>query len=94
MTHPAKHPKSKSEFYDQIENTPIISNLDTPLSPKVRSYIEECVKLCQPDDVYVCDGSEAENTQLIKLLEKKGTIEPLTKYINWLVIFPLHMVSY
>lgn len=85
MTHAAKNPKSKNEYYDQIGNTPVISQLNTPLAPRVRSYIEECVKLCQPDDVYVCDGSESENNQLVKLLAKKGTIEPLPKYINWLV---------
>lgn len=84
-THAAKSPITKNDYYDQIAGVPIISHINIPLAPKVRSYIEECVKLCQPDDVYVCDGSEAENNHLIKLLVKKGTIEALPKYFNcWL----------
>lgn len=74
---------SKYETYDRIADTPVISHLNVPLAPKVRVFIEEAVRLCRPDDVYICDGSEAENKQLLKLLEKRGTIQQLSKYENW-----------
>lgn len=78
-------PSSKYDTYDRIADTPVYSNINTPLAPKVRNYLEEAIRLCRPDDVYICDGSEAENAQLLKLLQNKGTIEPLTKYENcWL----------
>ena len=53
------------------------------LSPKIQQYIEEQVKVCQPDSVHVCDGSEAENQALLTLLEKAGRIQKLPKYDNW-----------
>lgn len=83
VTHAAKSPSSKYETQDRIADTAVISNTSTPLAPKVRAFIEEAVRLCRPDVVYICDGSEAENEQLLKLLESKGSIEKLTKYENW-----------
>ncbi|OXU28699.1 hypothetical protein TSAR_007135 [Trichomalopsis sarcophagae] len=85
VTHAAKSPSSKYETQDRIADTPVINNIGTPLAPKVRTFIEEAVRLCRPDMVYICDGSEAENEQMLKLLESKGTIEKLPKYENcWL----------
>ena len=83
VTHAAKSPSSKYETYDRIADTPVLGNISQPLAPKVRAYVEEAIRLCRPDDVYICDGSEAENKQLLKLLEKRGTIQPLPKYENW-----------
>ncbi|XP_014207920.1 phosphoenolpyruvate carboxykinase [GTP] [Copidosoma floridanum] len=79
---PKTSPNSKYDTYDRIADTPVISRLNAPLAPKVRAFIEEAVRLCRPDDVYVCDGSDLENKQLLKLLENKGTIQPLPKYDN------------
>ena len=81
VTHAAK--TSRYESFERIADTPVISNLSVPLAPKVRAFIEEAVRLCRPDDIYVCDGSEAENEQLLKMLENKGTIQRLSKYENW-----------
>lgn len=53
------------------------------LSPKIQKYIEEQVKVCQPDSVHVCDGSEAENQALLSILEKAGRIKKLQEYDNW-----------
>jgi phosphoenolpyruvate carboxykinase (GTP) len=32
----------------------------------LKRWVEECAKLCQPDDIYWCDGSEAERERLEK----------------------------
>lgn len=76
-------PSCKYDSYDRIAETPVYSNLNVPLAPKVRAFVEEAARLCRPDDIYICDGSDAENKQLLKSLESKGTIQPLTKYENW-----------
>ncbi|XP_023221747.1 phosphoenolpyruvate carboxykinase, cytosolic [GTP]-like isoform X3 [Centruroides sculpturatus] len=55
------------------------------LHPNVRSYIEDKANLCQPDNIHICDGSDAENTALLNMMQKQGIIVPLTKYENcWL----------
>ncbi|CAH1780263.1 unnamed protein product [Owenia fusiformis] len=55
------------------------------LAPKVRNYVEENAMICQPSAIHICDGSETENTSLLKMLEKEGVIKPLSKYENcWL----------
>ena len=53
------------------------------LSPKVRDFVEGKAKICEPKDIHICDGSEAENKFLLDLMQKQGMIEPLTKYENW-----------
>ncbi|KAG8229583.1 hypothetical protein J437_LFUL010175 [Ladona fulva] len=60
------------------------SNLEK-LHPKVKEFVEDSVKLCQPDTIHICDGSEAENDHLLKIMQEKGMIENLPKYENcWL----------
>jgi phosphoenolpyruvate carboxykinase (GTP) len=85
VSHLAKGSPSSTKFEGQerIADTPLICPGSAPLAPKVRAYVEEAVKLCRPDDVYVCDGSDLENTRLLKLLENQGTIQSLPKYENW-----------
>ncbi len=53
------------------------------LSPKVKNFVEEKARVCQPKDIHVCDGSDEENKYLLDLMQKGGIIEPLTKYENW-----------
>nr|XP_037284357.1 phosphoenolpyruvate carboxykinase, cytosolic [GTP]-like isoform X1 [Rhipicephalus microplus] len=48
----------------------------------VRAYVEEKQRLCQPNAVHICDGSEAENNYLLDLMLKAGSIVPLPKYRN------------
>lgn len=40
------------------------------LGPKVRKFVEENIKLCQPDMIHICDGSEEENRSLLNLLQR------------------------
>ncbi len=40
---------------------------------KLLSWVEETAKLCQPDDIYWCDGSQEENDRLCEELVQKGT---------------------
>lgn len=39
----------------------------------VIKWVEDVAKLCQPDEIYWCDGSEIEYAQICDLLVKKGT---------------------
>jgi len=56
------------------------------LPHKVREFVEKNAKLCEPDAVHICDGSEGESQSLIDIMRKGGLIEPLPKYENcWLV---------
>lgn len=81
-TNVAKSP-SFNNNYEYIGKTPLLNTPSECLSPKLRSYIEECASLCCPKDIYICDGSDIEYDHLLKLMEKMGTISPLTKYENW-----------
>ncbi len=40
---------------------------------KLLSWVNEAVELCQPDEVYWCDGSQEENDRLCEALVQKGT---------------------
>lgn len=53
------------------------------LPNKVRSYVEENIKLCNPSTVHICDGSEKENDLLLYILQRDGMIKPLNKLENW-----------
>jgi GTP-dependent phosphoenolpyruvate carboxykinase len=45
----------------------------TEINPAVRRWVEEQVKLCQPDKIFWCDGSEAEKELLTaEAVEKKN----------------------
>lgn len=55
------------------------------LPKNVRRFVEENVKVCQPDTVHICDGSEREIQLLTYVLQRDGMIRPLEKYENcWL----------
>ena len=74
---------------------PLLSSRSTPprflstrvpldsLRPTVRRFIDEYVRLCQPDKVHVCDGSVEENNELLKELQDKGRLQKLPAYDNW-----------
>lgn len=47
------------------------------LPKSVFHYIEEKAKLCTPDKIHLCDGSEEENAALLSILEKAGSVKRL-----------------
>ena len=53
------------------------------LPQAVRDFVESSAKLCQPDQIHICDGSEEENQQLLSHMEEEGVIKRLKKYDNW-----------
>lgn len=46
---------------------------------RLNEWIAEAVRLCNPDSVHLCDGSQEEYDQLCKLLVSKGTFIPLNE---------------
>lgn len=50
--------------------------------PKVKAWVDEVAKMCQPDSVYVCDGSQEEYTTLMNKLIDSGMATPLKKRPN------------
>ena len=40
---------------------------------KLLSWVQEAAELCQPDDIYWCDGSQEENDRLCEALVQNGT---------------------
>ncbi|HOM02354.1 MAG TPA: phosphoenolpyruvate carboxykinase (GTP) [Acetivibrio sp.] len=44
---------------------------------KLLDWVKEMAEMCQPDEIYWCDGSEEENERLLKLLVDTGLATPL-----------------
>ncbi|XP_015267747.1 PREDICTED: phosphoenolpyruvate carboxykinase, cytosolic [GTP] [Gekko japonicus] len=70
----------------QVNVTPKVIQGDLKnLAPAVKDFIERNAKLCQPEAVHVCDGSEEENKRILELMAEQGVIRKLSKYENcWL----------
>ncbi|XP_012524899.1 phosphoenolpyruvate carboxykinase [GTP] [Monomorium pharaonis] len=84
VTHVAKNPSLKNGF-DYIGKIPLLNACTIEISSKLRYYIEECTTLCGPKDIYICNGTDVEYMQMLKILQKSRTIESLPKYKNcWL----------
>ncbi|NWV57560.1 PCKGC protein, partial [Daphoenositta chrysoptera] len=57
------------------------------LSPEAREFIETNAKLCQPECIHICDGSEEENKKILDIMVEQGMIKKLNKYENcWLAL--------
>jgi len=57
------------------------------LPTEVRAYIQESTLLCEPQNIHIFDGSEAENSSLLRLMVQQGTLQALHKYDNcWLAL--------
>ncbi|KFW75546.1 Phosphoenolpyruvate carboxykinase, cytosolic [GTP] [Manacus vitellinus] len=57
------------------------------LSPEARDFIETNAKLCQPENIHICDGSEEENKKILDIMVEQGMIKKLSKYENcWLAL--------
>ncbi len=50
--------------------------------PKLKAWVEEVAKMCEPKDVYVCDGTQAEYDRLMKIMIDSGLATPLKKRPN------------
>jgi phosphoenolpyruvate carboxykinase (GTP) len=57
--------------------------LSSSAHAQVRAYIQESTSLCEPQNIHICDGSETENSSLLRLMVQQGTIQALPKYDNW-----------
>ena len=53
--------------------------LDDIKHPKIKAWVEECIKMCEPDNVVVVDGSDEEYDRLMQLCVDKGLATPLKK---------------
>jgi phosphoenolpyruvate carboxykinase (GTP) len=49
----------------------------TSRNPKLNAWVQEQARLCQPDRVRWCDGSDAEYREMCQLLVASGTFRPL-----------------
>ncbi len=49
---------------------------------KLNTWIREVADMCQPDDIYVCNGSKEEYDLMIKKLIESGIAIPLEKRPN------------
>ncbi len=45
--------------------------------PKLAQWIQEVADLCRPDQVRICDGSDAEYAEMLRLMIQSGTAIPL-----------------
>ncbi|XP_063002560.1 phosphoenolpyruvate carboxykinase, cytosolic [GTP] [Elgaria multicarinata webbii] len=74
------------QLQTQMNATPKVVQGDLKcLAPDVRDFIESNAKLCQPEAIHICDGSEEENKNILELMLEQGMIKKLGKYENcWL----------
>ncbi|XP_060563855.1 LOW QUALITY PROTEIN: phosphoenolpyruvate carboxykinase, cytosolic [GTP]-like [Ruditapes philippinarum] len=87
-THILKEAASSAKYAGKIDPQKrydvLYGNINR-LPTRVRYFVEENAKVCQPDTVHICDGSEKERELLYYILQRDGTIKPLPKYENcWL----------
>lgn len=55
------------------------------LPNKVRHYVEEHARLCKPETIHICDGSDRENDLLVYVLQRDAILKRVPKYENcWL----------
>ena len=50
---------------------------------QVLHYVEENARLCKPNTIHICDGSERENELITYMLQKDNMLRRLPKYENW-----------
>lgn len=57
---------------------------------KLLKWVDEMAKLCKPDKVHWCDGSDEENQILIKMAIENGSFKPIPKRPNsyWVMSDP------
>ena len=53
--------------------------MPAPMNHHLRAWVDEMAKLCKPDQVYWCDGSEEERQRLTAEAVKSGVLQPLNQ---------------
>ncbi|KFP33002.1 Phosphoenolpyruvate carboxykinase, cytosolic [GTP] [Colius striatus] len=76
------------QLKDEVNVLPKVVQGDLQsLPPEVRNFIETNAKLCQPESIHICDGSEEENKKMLDIMVEQGMIRKLRKYENcWLAL--------
>ena len=77
-----RHAATIASALQQQKKTRVIYGDLNKLPNKVRHYVEENARLCRPDSVHICDGTEQENSLLMYMLQKDGILKNLLKYEN------------
>ena len=54
-------------------------SLDDIKHPKIKAWVQECIDMCEPDNVVVVDGSAEEYDRLMKKCVDEGLATPLAK---------------
>ncbi|MEO8447560.1 MAG: phosphoenolpyruvate carboxykinase (GTP), partial [bacterium] len=49
------------------------------INKKLKDWVDECEKLCKPDKIHWCDGSQEEYDNIAKMLIEKGAIKKLNE---------------
>lgn len=80
-----------TKTFNTVSNRGLTNLSAATLSESVKKFIEEKARICKPDQIQICDGSEAENQQLIDLMVNQGMLEKLPKYENWYVSHSLNI---
>jgi phosphoenolpyruvate carboxykinase (GTP) len=65
----------KSENVSSMSNT----SGSTPSNRYIQQWVKEVAAMCRPDDVYWCDGSEAEKEQLTRVAVESGDLISLNQ---------------
>jgi phosphoenolpyruvate carboxykinase (GTP) len=72
--------KPKAGLFARFLNTTDTSKLrDWTPNKKLINWVETQVKLCQPDRIHLCDGSEEEYNRLCSDMVKAGVLTPLVR---------------
>ncbi|XP_053310068.1 phosphoenolpyruvate carboxykinase, cytosolic [GTP] [Spea bombifrons] len=75
-----------SQMKPELLVTGIVTHGDLHSLPsEVCAYIATNARLCQPENIHICDGSEDENKKILQQMEETGMVKKLHKYENcWL----------
>ncbi len=63
-------------------STPEANHIDSLKHTALKSWLQECAGLCQPESIYICDGSQAEYDRLMSEMVKSGMAVALAKRPN------------
>lgn len=79
---------SSAEMPPQLHNgldfsAKVVQGTLDSLPRAVREFVESNAKLCQPEHIHICDGSEQENDRLLGRMQEEGVLRKLSKYHNW-----------